>query len=43
MIGAAKAETAFPSVYSEIEKRLKDLEFTVLEARGHQDMLSLKQ
>ncbi|KAG6386044.1 hypothetical protein SASPL_154930 [Salvia splendens] len=28
MIGAAKAETAFPSVNSKIEKRLKDLEFT---------------
>ncbi|XP_057804988.1 LOW QUALITY PROTEIN: protein LONGIFOLIA 1-like [Salvia miltiorrhiza] len=37
--GAAKAETAFPSVYSEIEKRLKDLEFT----QSGKDLRALKQ
>ncbi|KAH6799125.1 hypothetical protein C2S51_035609 [Perilla frutescens var. frutescens] len=35
----AKAETAFPSVYSEIEKRLKDLEFT----QSGKDLRALKQ
>lgn len=35
----AKAETTFPSVYSEIEKRLKDLEFT----QSAKDLRALKQ
>ncbi|XP_042013913.1 protein LONGIFOLIA 1-like [Salvia splendens] len=37
--GAAKAEATFPSVYSEIEKRLKDLEFT----QSGKDLRALKQ
>ncbi|KAL6584112.1 hypothetical protein OROMI_003401 [Orobanche minor] len=35
----AKASTTFPSVYSEIEKRLKDLEFT----QSGKDLRALKQ
>ncbi|KAK6123128.1 hypothetical protein DH2020_043124 [Rehmannia glutinosa] len=35
----SKAPTAFPSVYSEIEKRLKDLEFT----QSGKDLRALKQ
>ncbi|KAL1541695.1 protein LONGIFOLIA 1-like isoform X1 [Salvia divinorum] len=37
--GAATAEATFPSVYSEIEKRLKDLEFT----QSGKDLRALKQ
>ncbi|KAI3463818.1 hypothetical protein Pfo_020481 [Paulownia fortunei] len=37
--GPAKAPTTFPSVYSEIEKRLKDLEFT----QSGKDLRALKQ
>ncbi|KAL2254105.1 protein LONGIFOLIA 2 [Sesamum indicum] len=37
--GPSKAPTAFPSVYSEIEKRLKDIEFT----QSGKDLRALKQ